>query len=62
MRLTTSFIVSFDFSGEEDHAICIVGKQEKGKVNIINAFQDKDAKEIFDKLTTKDGEQHVRIE
>ena len=56
MHLTTSVIVSFDFSDKEDHGVCIVGKQEKGKISIINAFQDKEAREIFDKLTTKKGE------
>lgn len=54
MHLTTSVIVSFDFS-DKDHGVCIVGKQENGKMNIINAFQDEEAREIFDKLTTKEG-------
>lgn len=61
MHLTTSFIVSFDFS-DKDRGVCIVGQQQKGKMEIINAFQDKDARALFDKLTTKGGEQHVRIE
>lgn len=53
MKLTTSFIVSFDFS-DKDHGVCIVGRQIEGKMNIINAFQDEEAREIFDKLTTKE--------
>lgn len=56
MNLTTSVIVSFDFSDKDDHCVCIVGKKEKGKIDIINAFQDEEARKIFDMLTTKKGE------
>lgn len=55
MNLTTSFIVSFDFS-DKDRGVCIVGKQENGHVNIINAFADDEARAILDKLTKKEGE------
>lgn len=61
MHLTTRFIVSFDFS-DKDRGVCIVGQQRKGKMDIINAFQDEDARALLDKLITKEGEQHVRIE
>lgn len=56
MHLTTSVIVSFDFSDKEDHGVCIVGRQDRGEMRIINAFQGKEAREIFDKLTTKKGD------
>lgn len=51
MHLTASFIVSFDFS-DKGGSVCIVGQQEKGKMNIVNAFQGEEAVEIFKKLST----------
>lgn len=52
-----AFIVSWDFSHDEDKAVLIVGKQVKaGNVEIVNAFQGDEAKEIYKKLTTKKGE------
>lgn len=40
MKSTDSVIVSWDFSHGKDVGVLIVGKQEKGKVEIINAYQD----------------------
>lgn len=51
MHLTTSFIVSFDVS-DKGCSVCIVGKPEKGKMDIVNAFHGEEAAEIFKKLTT----------
>lgn len=39
MKSTDSVIVSWDFSHGKDVGVLIVGKQEKGKVEIINALQ-----------------------
>lgn len=39
MKSTDSVIVSWDFSHGKDVGVLIVGKQEKGKVEIINAYQ-----------------------
>lgn len=47
-----AFIVSWDFSNDKDHDILLVGQQEKGKMNIINAFQGKEARDIYEKLST----------
>ena len=52
-------LVSFDF--ENDVPIVLVGNRFKtvpGDVDIINAFQDQDAIDIYNKLTTvnKKGE------
>lgn len=48
-----SVIVSWDFSNGKDQSILIVGKQQNGVVNIVNAFQGEDAVKIHEKLTTK---------
>lgn len=51
-----AYIVSWDFS-DEDVGVLIVGKQTKGKVEIVNAFQGEEAYELYKKLSTvKKGE------
>jgi ATP-dependent DNA ligase len=45
-------IVSWDFSHGEDKGVLIVGRQTNGVVKVINAFQGKDARDIYEKLTT----------
>ncbi len=51
MSITGSYIVSFSFS-DDSTGVCVVGKQVKGTMKIINAFQNEEARAIFDKLTT----------
>lgn len=47
-------LVSYDFSNGEDNDIVLVGtKTEKRDVEIINAFQGKEARELYEKLVTK---------
>jgi hypothetical protein len=46
-----AYIVSWDFS-HEDVGVLIVGKQEKGKMYIVNAFQGQEAHDIYEKLST----------
>ena len=48
---TGAYIVSWDFSHGEDTDILIVGSQHKGVVDIVNAFQGKEARDIYNKLT-----------
>ena len=55
MEPVGSIIVSWDFSHSEDASVLIVGKQEKGQVKIINAFQGKEALELHKKLTNKEA-------
>ena len=51
-HLTDAVICSIDF--EADHGVLIVGRQnKKGGIDIINAFQGKEAMELYEKLTTK---------
>lgn len=53
-----AFIVSWDFSHSDDKHILLVGrKTPKQDVEVINAFQGKEAHDIYEKLTTvKKGE------
>ena len=46
-----AYIVSWDFS-HEDVGVLIVGRQHNGKVDIVNAFQGKEAHDIYEKLST----------
>lgn len=46
-------IVSWDFSRGRDKDILLVGKQEKGQVEVINAFQGPEAFELWKKLTIR---------
>ena len=48
-------IVSWDFSHGKDADILLVGKQNKGVVDVINAFQGQDARDIYEKLLPKDS-------
>ena len=52
MKSSGSVIVSWDFSNGKDVGVLIVGEQKNGKVNIINAFQGQEAKDLYKKLTT----------
>lgn len=53
-EIAGSFIVSYSFS--DNTGVLIVGKQTKGKVDIVNAFQGEEAMELLNKLTTKKAE------
>lgn len=54
--MTGSVVVSWNFpEKDEDRAILIVGRKKPGKVaEVINAFQGKEAKEIYERLTKKE--------
>lgn len=55
-RFSGSFIVSFDFQ-PPDKAVMIVGKQSKERgMEVINAFTDETARELYTKLTTQEDE------
>lgn len=53
-----ALIVSWDFSHAPDKHILLVGrKTPRADVEVINAFQGKEARDIYEKLTTqKKGE------
>lgn len=48
-----AYVVSFLFSklGDGATGVLVVGKQTKGKVDVINAFQGKEAWDLYQKLT-----------
>lgn len=48
-----SIIVSADFSKGDEKAVLIVGEQNKGKVDVVNAFQGTEAIELWQKLVTQ---------
>lgn len=54
MKKVGSLIVSWDFSRSEDVGVLLVGeKMINQQVSIVNAFQGKKAREIYDQLVTK---------
>lgn len=54
MNLIDSLIIGYDFTNGKDKEILIVGRKRMNQsVEIINAFQGEEAKEIYNRLTTK---------
>ena len=51
-KISESLIIGVDFSEKGDTGVLIVGRQTNGKVNIINAFQGKEALDLYQKLIT----------
>lgn len=52
MHLTDSLLVGFDVFSGKDNAVLIVGKKNPNQsVDIINAFQGEEAKDLYKKLT-----------
>lgn len=55
MNTTGSIIVAFDYKADADNAVLIVGqKTPKKDIQIINAFQGEEAKELWKKLIVKE--------
>lgn len=52
-KLSDAVIVSIDMSRGIDNDVMIVGRQTKGKMEVINAFQGAEARMLWGKLTTK---------
>lgn len=54
MDTSGAVIVSWDFSNGKDVGVLLVGKKEPGKAaEIINAFQGKEAEELYLRLMTR---------
>ena len=51
-KKTGSFIVSWDFSRNNDTDILLVGGESNGSMTIVNAFQGKEARDIYNKLSS----------
>ena len=45
-ELNGSIIIGYDFK-DNDHGVLVVGMQDKGSIDIINAFQDKEASDLL---------------
>ena len=51
-----SIILGYSPSNDKENAVLIVGEKKKGQtIDILNAFQGKEAEELWLKLTTKKG-------
>lgn len=63
MKSTDSVIVSWDFSRGKDVGVLIVGSQKNGRVDVINAYQGKEAYELYRKLTIqkKEADSHAEL-
>ena len=54
--LSDTLLVGVDFS-KKDNGVLIVGRKRPNEsVDIINAFQGEEAKELYEKLITKKGD------
>ena len=53
-RLSDCVLVSISCQGDEENAVMIIGRKAKRKdVEVINAFQGKEAIKLYEKLITK---------
>lgn len=56
MKINESLLVGVDFTNGEDVGVLIVGRKSPNQsVDIINAFQGKEAEELYKKLIGKKG-------
>ena len=52
--MVDSILVSVDFSNKNDTGVLIVGRKRMNQsVEIVNAFQGDEARELYEKLITK---------
>ena len=56
MHINESVIVSIDIRDNGDNPVMVIGKQNKGRVNIINALEGEEAFALWNKLTCKEVE------
>lgn len=56
MKVNESLLVGVNFTNGEDTGVLIVGRKRPNQsVEIINAFQGKEAEELYKKLVGKKG-------
>lgn len=54
MNTTDTILVSYDFTHGKEVSVLIVGRKRTNQtVEIINAFQGKEAEDLYKKLVTK---------
>ncbi len=51
MNRNEAVIISID--ERDDKAVLVVGKQKNGQIHVINAFENEEAIELYDKLITQ---------
>ena len=56
MRINESVIVSVDIRDNGDNPVMVIGKQIKGRVDIINALEEEEVVALWNKLTGKEVE------
>ena len=62
MQLTDSVIVSFDCSNGMDKSVLVVGHKTQGEVvKIINAFQGKEAEDLWRRLTYREDKKNGEV-
>ena len=55
---TDTLLIGLDFTNAKENTVLVVGRKRKNKsVEIINAFQGKEAEELYEKLTTVKSKQ-----
>lgn len=55
-NISDGLAIGFDFT-EGDVATAVVGRHKNGVMDVINIFTDQEARDIYDKLTTKKEEE-----
>ena len=59
--MVDSILVSVDFSNNNDTGVLIVGRKRMNQsVEIINAFQGDESRELYEKLVTKKKKQGIK--
>lgn len=52
--ISDTLLIGVDFTHNKDTGVLVVGRKQKGGiVEIVNAFQGKEAEELYKKLITK---------
>ena len=52
-KINGSIIVGYDFTNGEDKDVLIVGEKKGVEIDIINAFEGEEARELYLKLVTQ---------
>lgn len=61
MKANDTLLVSIDFSHDKDTGVLIVGRKAPGgTVEIVNAFQGKDAEDLYQQLITVKTKDEVK--
>lgn len=50
MKLIGSLIVSWDFTNGKDHDVFMVGRQENGRIRVLNVFLGEEARDLYDRI------------